>query len=55
MIGPYVSNDTGEDMVIEDKPAYWANCPFYRLLSGGDQGTGISNYFKTRANHLPMQ
>jgi spore coat protein CotH len=55
MIGPYVSNDTGEDMVIEDKPAYWANCPFYRLLSGGDQGTGISNYFKTRANHLPLQ
>jgi hypothetical protein len=38
MIGGFVSNDTGEDMVIADQPAYWGNQPNYRLLSGNSQG-----------------
>ena len=50
LIGDYVSNDTGEDMVIDDRPASWGNCHFYRLFSGNDQGgrNGDANYFKTK-------
>jgi len=49
MIKPYVSNDTGEDMEIVDKPARWANCHFYRLLSGDDGGFyPEANYFRSR-------
>ena len=50
MIGEYVSNDTGEDMAIEDRPASWGNCHFYRLFSGNDQGgrNGEANFFKTK-------
>lgn len=43
-IGPYVSNDTGEDMVIEDKPAPWGNHGEYRLLDPGE-----NNFFKVRS------
>lgn len=25
MIAPYVSNDTVENIIIKDKPAYWGN------------------------------
>ena len=52
-IRPYLSNDTGEDMVIRDRPASWANAPFYRLLSGNDQGgaNGNANWFRTRKAH----
>ncbi len=55
MIQPYISNDTGEDMVIEDKPASWSNYPNYRLLSGG-VGNGKSsetNFFLTKINSIP--
>ena len=50
MIGEYVSNDTEEDMAIEDRPASWGNCYFYRLFSGNDQGgrNGEANFFKTK-------
>ena len=34
-ISPYVSNDTGEDMIIEDRPASWGNHKEYRILSDG--------------------
>jgi hypothetical protein len=53
-IQKYVSNDTGEDMVIEDKPASWGNCSFYRLKSGNDAGgvSGNANYFKTRVRNI---
>jgi|SRR6218665_120796 len=51
MIAPYVSNDTEEDMLIEDKPASWGNQPNYRLLSGNNQGgnSGPANFFSSRA------
>ncbi len=55
LISPYVSNDTGEDMFIEDKPASWGNAPFYRLSSGNEQGgaNGNANYFSTRTATIP--
>ena len=45
-IGPYVSNDTGEDMSINDRPAPWGNHHEYRLL---DPGQGV-NFFKVKAS-----
>jgi spore coat protein H len=56
LIRPYISNDTGEDMILEDKPAFWANCPQYRLLTGNDEGgaTGDANYFLTRIKNIPF-
>jgi len=52
-IKPYLSNDTGEDMSIVDRPASWANAPFYRLLSGNEKGglDGNANWFRTRKAH----
>ncbi|MEY3678837.1 MAG: hypothetical protein RI924_978 [Bacteroidota bacterium] len=54
-IAPFVANDTGEDMVIQDLPAGWGNESYYRLLSGDDQAgkNGPSNYFKTRIKNIP--
>lgn len=54
MISPYVSNDTGEDMVIQDVPASWGNAPFYRLLSGNGLGgaSGAANWFETKAGSV---
>ncbi|HMO32726.1 MAG TPA: CotH kinase family protein [Lacibacter sp.] len=54
LVGAWVSNDTGEDMVIEDKPAGWGNAPFYRLLSGNDAGgaNGPANFFTTRTRQI---
>ena len=43
-IGPYVSNDTGEDMSIEDRPASWGNHGEYRLLKSGS-----NNFFQVKA------
>ena len=48
MIKTYISNDTGEDMVVEDKPASWGNCSFYRLLETNN------NYFTIRTANLPQ-
>ncbi|PWA05211.1 CotH kinase family protein [Flavobacterium psychrotolerans] len=50
-----VSNDTGEDMALEDIPAYWGNQPNYRLKSGNAQGgsNGAANYFTTRTATIP--
>lgn len=47
MVQPYVSNDTGEDMEIGDRPAYWADQPQYRLNSL------TNNFFVIRQTHLP--
>ena len=43
-IDQYVSNDTGEDMTIEDKPASWSNHGEYRLLSSSN------NFFDVKAS-----
>ncbi len=43
-IGLYVANDTGEDMVIEDKPAAWGNHKEYRLLNSDG-----NNFFSVKA------
>lgn len=51
MIEPYVDNDTGEDTVIEDKPASWSNHNEYTLLKNGSD-----NFFTAKAasiNALP--
>lgn len=49
LIQYYISNDTGEDMEIADRPASWGNCGFYRLLE--DQ----NNYFQIRGSNLPAK
>jgi len=43
----YVNNGTKEDTEILDKPAYWGNCSFYRILDNNN------NYFKIRAANIP--
>lgn len=47
MIQNYISNDTGEDMVLKDVPADWGNCDFYRLLDSNN------NFFVIRAANIP--
>ena len=51
LIRPYITNDTGEDNTMEDRPAYWGSCPYYRLLTGssGDGQTYESNFFKSKS------
>ena len=44
-VAPFVSNDTGEDMVMEDRPASWSNHPEYRLLEKGQ-----NNFFSVKAS-----
>lgn len=44
-ISSYVSNDTGQDMSIKDRPASWGNHGEYRLLSGGPS----ANWFEVKA------
>ena len=43
-IAPFVSNDTKEDMTIQDRPASWGNHPEYRLLDESE-----NNFFKAKA------
>lgn len=54
MIAPYITNDTGEDMSINDVPASWGNCSFYRVLTGNEQGgsNGNANWFKTKIKSI---
>ena len=47
LISPYIYNDTGEDCVIEDKPAYWGNHSEYRLLE-----LGSNNYFQVKTSSI---
>jgi len=49
LIKDHIANDTGEDMVIADKPASWGNCGFYRLLETEN------NFFVTRSSFLPAK
>ena len=47
LINPYVSNDTGEDMLIEDKTASWSNHKEYRLMDSGG-----NNFFIIKAQSI---
>lgn len=49
LIGDYVSNDTGEDMEIKDRPAGWSNHGEYRLLKSGSD-----NFFEVKAASIPQ-
>jgi hypothetical protein len=42
----YISNDTGEDMKIEDKPAEWGSWGNYSLMSSNN------NYFTVKAQTI---
>ena len=44
VIRPYVSNDTGEDMSVSDRPAGWSNHGEYRLLDSRN------NFFQVKAD-----
>lgn len=46
-IAPYVSNDTGEDMEIQDRPASWGNHHEYRLMD-----TGSDNFFRVKSETI---
>ena len=46
-ISPYISNDTGEDMSIYDKPANWGNHGEYRLMDKGS-----NNFFKVKTETI---
>ncbi len=54
MIGPYIANDTNQDMVLVDVPGYWGNADFYRVLTGNDEGgeNGPANFFKTKIKSI---
>ena len=47
MIRPYVSNDTGEDMEINDQPAHWGNHHEYRLMDKGS-----NNFFRVKTETI---
>lgn len=49
MIRTNVPNDTDEDIIIGDNPAYWGNKPQYRLNSQSN------NFFNIRSAHIPAQ
>lgn len=49
LIKDYVENDTGEDMVVEDKSRIGESTIDYKLFSGDDKGGDGSNYFRTKA------
>ena len=46
-ISKFVSNDTGEDMIIEDKPAFWGNHSEYRLID-----SGVNNFFRVKEESI---
>ena len=50
LIRQYVPNDTGEDMVIEDRPASWSNHSEYRIMTAGS-----NNFFTVKKNSIPKQ
>ena len=54
LIHDFIVNDTGEDGTMEDRPAYWSSCPYYRLMTGdvGNGKTSESNFFKTKGNAI---
>ena len=44
MARPFVTNDTGEDQSVSDRPASWSNHGEYRLLD-----KGANNFFRVKA------
>ena len=48
LIISHISNDTGEDMSISDRPASWGNHSEYRLMD-----TGTNNFFKVKKSSIP--
>lgn len=46
-ISPYISNDTGEDMSIYDRPAGWGNRHEYRLMDMGQ-----NNFFQVKTDAI---
>ena len=46
-IEQYIENDTGEDMIIEDKPASWGNHGEYNLLKNNND-----NFFNAKASSI---
>ncbi len=50
LIKDYVENDTGEDMVVEDKSRIGESTIDYKLFSGDDKGGDGSNYLGAQAN-----
>jgi hypothetical protein len=48
LIFSYLPNDTEEDMELNDVPASWGNCGYYRLLGS------TNNFFSTRGSNLPQ-
>ena len=42
----YITNDTGEDMEIKDRPASWGRVGDYRLMSTSN------NYFTVKAETI---
>ena len=47
-IRQYVSNDTGEDMIIEDRPASWGNHNEYRIMDVNSP----NNFFRIKASSI---
>lgn len=47
-IRDFVSNDTGEDMSINDQPAFWGNHYEYRIMDTGSS----NNFFKVKASSV---
>ena len=45
-IQSYITNDTGEDMEIKDRPASWGRVGDYRLMSTSN------NYFTVKAETI---
>lgn len=48
-VRPYISNDTGEDMRIEDKPASWGNHGEYRIMTDGPD-----NFFEVKTSSISI-
>ena len=46
-ISPFISNDTGEDMSIYDRPASWSTISTYRVMD-----TGSNNFFKVKTQTI---
>lgn len=51
LIRDYITNDTGEDMVIIDQPASWGDYDDYRLL----EGDYTTNFFLAKAASLHFE
>ena len=46
-IAPYISNDTGREMIIEDKPSAFGTHPEYNLMNDDE-----NNFFTVKAEAI---